>query len=208
MTVQGQAGTGNVRGPGVAGAKSGKTPGVRENDPPRPGELAQTPWEIEGPYYRLGTPQRSNLLEPGDEPELVLTGRVLNPEGRPIAGALVNFWHCDHHGGYDMVGYRYAGYVVTDEGGRYRLTTIVPGSYQPRQARHLHVKVQAISRPVTTQLFLEGEPGNTDDEYYNPALLVPCTVDADGVKHGTFDFVIAQFTEEQNVTRESLAARA
>ena len=208
MTVQGQARTGNVLGPGVAGAKSGQTPGVRENDPPRPGELTQTPWEIEGPYYRLGTPQRSNLLEPGDAPELILTGRVLNPEGRPIAGAVVNFWHCDHHGEYDMAGYRYTGYVVTDEAGRYELTTIVPGTYQPRQARHLHVKVQAISRPVTTQLFLEGEPGNTADEYYNPALVVACTADSDGVRHGTFDFVIAQFTEEQNVTRESLAARA
>ena len=208
MTVQGQARTGNVPGPGVAGAKSGRTPGVRENDPPKPGEVAQTPWEIEGPYYRLGTPQRSNLLEPGDQPELILTGRVLNPEGRPIAGAVLSFWHASHAGEYDMVGYQYSGYVVTDAAGRYELTTIVPGAYQPRAAKHVHVKVQAVSRPVTTQLFLEGEAGNTDDEYYNPALFVPCTVDDGGVKHGTFDFVIAQFTERENVTPESLAARA
>jgi protocatechuate 3,4-dioxygenase beta subunit len=157
MTVQGQATTGNVRGPGVAGAMSGKTPGVRQNDPPKPGELTQTPWEIEGPYYRLGTPQRSNLLEPGDQPEFILTGHVRSPEGKPIAGAVVSFWHASHAGEYDMVGYRYSGYIVTDEAGRYELTTIVPGAYQPRQAKHLHVKVQAISRPVTTQLFLEGE---------------------------------------------------
>ena len=85
---------------------------------------------------------------------------------------MVNFWHCNHDGEYDMVGYRYTGYVVTDDDGRYELTTIIPGAYQPRQAKHLHVKVQAISRPVTTQLFLEGEPGNTADEYYNPALFV------------------------------------
>jgi len=208
MTVQGQARTGNVRGPGEPGVMSGKTPGVRENDPPGPGELTQTPWEIEGPYYRLGTPPRSNLLEPGDKPEFILTGRVLNPEGKPVAGAVVSFWHASHAGEYDMAGYRYSGYVVTDDEGRYELTTIIPGAYQPRQAKHLHVKVQAISRPVTTQLFLEGEAGNTDDEYYNPELFVPCTVDSGGVKHGTFDFVIAQFTEEENVTPESLAARA
>ena len=65
----------------------------------------------------------------------------------------------------------------------------------------------ATSEPITTQLFIEGEPGNTDDEYYNPALLVPCTVDENGVKHGTFDFVIRQFTEARNVTPETLAAR-
>ncbi|HEY6493004.1 MAG TPA: dioxygenase [Trebonia sp.] len=208
MTVQGQARSSNVLGPGVAGAKSGQTPGVREVEPPGPGQLPQTPWEIEGPYFRLGAPNRSSLLEAGDRPELILTGRVLTPEGRPIAGAVVNFWHSDHDGDYDMVGHRYTGYTVTDEAGRYALTTIIPGSYQPRQAKHVHVKVQAISRPVTTQLFIEGEPGNTDDEYYNPALFVSCTVDPDGVKHGTFDFVIAQFTEEQNVTPQSLAARA
>jgi protocatechuate 3,4-dioxygenase beta subunit len=107
-----------------------------------------------------------------------------------------------------MVGYKYSGYVVTDAAGRYELTTIMPGAYQPREAKHLHVKVQAISRPVTTQLYFEGEPGNTDDKYYNPVLFVACTVDEDGVKHGTYDFVIAQFTENENVTPESLLARA
>ena len=66
---------------------------------------------------------------------------------------------------------------------------------------------QAISRPVTTQLYLEGEPGNTDDEYYHTALLVPCTVGDDGVKRGTYDFVIQEITEDENVTPETLAAR-
>ena len=207
MTVQGQARTANVLGPGVPGVMSGKTEGVPQVEPPGPGELAQTPWEIEGPYFRLGAPQRSNLLEPGDKAELVLTGRVLNPKGKPIAGAVVNFWHSSAAGEYDMVGYRYTGWVVTDDEGRYELTTIIPGAYQPREAKHIHVKVQSISRPVTTQLYFEGEPGNTDDDYYNPQLFVACTVDADGVKHGVYDFVIEQFDDEKNITPESFAAR-
>lgn len=207
MTMQGQARAGEVADRGVPGVMSGKTPGVRETPPPGPGELPQTPQEIEGPYFRLGAPNRANLLEPGDKPELVISGRVLNEKGMPIPGAVVNFWHANHDGEYDMVGYRYTGYVVTDEAGRYSVTTIIPGSYLPRMAKHVHVKVQAISRPVTTQLFIEGESGNTDDEYYHPALLVPCTVDENGVKHGAFDFVIAQLTEDMNVTPETLAAR-
>jgi len=36
---------------------------------------------------------------------------------------------------------------------------------------------------------------------------VRCSVDEKGVKHGTFDFVIRQVTEKENVTPESLAAR-
>ena len=198
----------NVLGPGAAGAKSGKTEGVPQVAPPGPGELAQTPWEIEGPYFRLGAPRRANLLEPGDRAELVLTGRVLNPKGRPVAGAVVNFWHSSAAGEYDMAGYRYTGYQVTDERGRYALTTIIPGAYQPREAKHLHVKVQAVSLPVTTQLFLEGEPGNTSDEYYNPRLFVACTLDQAGIKHGTYDFVIEQFDDDKNITPESFAARA
>ena len=34
-----------------------------------------------------------------------------------------------------------------------------------------------------------------------------CRVDENGTKHGTFDFVIRQVTERENVTPESLAAR-
>ena len=59
---------------------------------------------------------RSNLLEPGDKPELVLAGRVLNEKGQPIPGALVNVWSSDAEGNYDMVGYRYTGMQRADRG--------------------------------------------------------------------------------------------
>jgi protocatechuate 3,4-dioxygenase beta subunit len=189
----------------VRGDRAGTT--VPQPDPPQPGELQQTPREIEGPYFRLGTPERSNLLEPGDRPELVLSGRVLNEKGTPIPGAIVNLWSSDAAGNYDMIGYRYHGWQRTDAQGRYEFTTIIPGCYEPREAKHLHVKVQGNSRPITTQLYVEGEPGNEDDHYYAPELVVRCTVDAAGTKHGTFDFVIKQVTERENVTPESLAAR-
>jgi catechol 1,2-dioxygenase len=187
------------------GSRAGKT--VRQPDPPGPGELRQTPREIEGPYFRLGAPQRSNLLEPGDKPELVLTTRVLNEKGKPIPGAIVNIWSSDAVGNYDMLGYRYHGYQVTDAEGRCEFTTIVPGCYQPRDAKHIHVKVQGVSSPVTTQLYIEGEPGNEEDDFYSPDLLVRCTTDEKGTKHGSFDFIIKQVTERENVTPESLAAR-
>jgi protocatechuate 3,4-dioxygenase beta subunit len=187
------------------GSRAGKT--VRQPDPPAPGELHQTPREIEGPYFRLGAPNRSNLLEPGDKPELVLTGRVLNEHGKPIPGAVVNLWSSDAAGNYDMLGYRYHGYVVTDSSGEYEFTTIIPGCYEPRDAKHFHVKVQGVSSPITTQLYVEGEPGNEDDDFYSPDLLVHTTTDDNGTKHGSYDFVLKQVTERENVTPESLAAR-
>lgn len=181
---------------------------VPQPAPPAAGDLRQTPAEIEGPYFRLGAPERSNLLEPGDKPELVLSGRVLNEKGTPIPGAVVQIWGSDAEGNYDMVGYRYHGFVRTDAEGRYEFTTIVPGCYEPRKASHIHVKVQGDSRPVTTQLYVEGEPGNEDDPWYDESVLVRCNLDAEGTRHGTYDFVVKQVThEEDNVTAESVAAR-
>jgi protocatechuate 3,4-dioxygenase beta subunit len=189
----------------VRGSKAGAT--VRQPDPPAPGELRQTPREIEGPYFRLGAPERSNLLEPGDKPELVLSGRVLNQKGTPIPGAIVNLWSSDAVGNYDMIGYKYHGFQVTGADGSYEFTTIIPGCYEPRDAKHLHVKVQGNSSPVTSQLYVEGEPGNEEDDYYSSELVVRCSTDANGTKHGTYDFVVKQVTERENVTPESLAAR-
>jgi protocatechuate 3,4-dioxygenase beta subunit len=189
----------------VKGSRAGTA--VRQPDPPGPGELRQTPTEIEGPYFRLGAPERSNLLAPGDKPELALSGRVLNEKGTPIPGAVVNLWSSDAVGNYDMVGYKYHGYQITDAEGRYEFTTIIPGCYEPRDAKHLHVKVQGNSSPITTQLYIEGEPGNEEDDFYSSELLVKCTSDPNGTKHGDYDFVIKQVTERENVTPESLAAR-
>jgi protocatechuate 3,4-dioxygenase beta subunit len=191
----------------IKGARAGATPGLRQPPPPEPGELQRTPVEIEGPYFRLGAPERSNLLEPGDKPELVLTGRVLNERGTPIPNAVVAVWSSDAVGNYDMIGYKYHGYQVTDAEGRYEFTTIIPGCYEPRDAKHLHVKVQGNSQPITSQLYIEGEPGNEADAYYDSQLLVRASTDANGTKHGTYDFVIKQVTERENVTPESLAAR-
>lgn len=186
------------------GAMAGKM--VPQPPPPGPGELRQTLHEIEGPYFRIGAPRRSVLLEPGDKPEVVISGRVLNEKGTPIPHALIDVWMSDHDGNYDMIGYRYHGIVEADEQGRYEFTSIIPGCYQPRDAKHIHIKLQGDSSPVTTQLYIEGEPGTEDDPFFSEQTLVRCTKDEQGVKHGTFDFVIKQVTTEENVTPESLAA--
>ena len=187
------------------GALAGKT--VKQPDPPAPGELKQTMREIEGPYYVLGAPQRNVLLEEGDKPEIIVRGRVLNEKGVPIPHAAISVWMSDHEGNYDMIHHRYHGLLYTDDKGEYEFTSIIPGCYFPRDSKHIHVKVQGNSSPITTQLYIEGEPGTEDDPFYSEEMLVRCKVDEQGVKHGTFDFVIKQVTEAENVTPESLAAR-
>jgi catechol 1,2-dioxygenase len=186
------------------GSLAGAT--VPQPAPPGPGELKQTMHEIEGPYFRIGAPRRNVILEDGDKPEIVVSGRVLNEKGTPIPHALINVWMSDHEGNYDMIGYRYHGIVETDEEGKYEFTSIIPACYEPRDAKHIHVKIQANSSPITAQLYIEGEPGTENDPFYSEEMLVRCKVDEQGVKHGTMDFVVKQVTTEENVTPESLAA--
>src|SRR4051794_30955504 len=90
-------------------------------------QLPLTPTIIEGPYFRLGAPQRDSLIEPGITGEkLLLTGRVLTPEGKPIPQAVLSFWLSDDQGNYDMVGYKLHGYTFADDQGRYHMEMIVP----------------------------------------------------------------------------------
>jgi protocatechuate 3,4-dioxygenase beta subunit len=129
-----------------------------------------TPRQTEGPYYTPNTPPRAALVEPGSRADrLVLAGRVVSRQCRPVAKALLDFWHCDENGDYDNAGFRYRGHVFADAEGRFRLETIFPALY-PGRARHIHVKVQAPGRGIlTTQLYF---PGDARDGLWRPELVV------------------------------------
>jgi len=144
-----------------------------------------TPPDMEGPFYTPGAPMRASLVEPGAKGErVVLTGRVLGADCKPVAGALLDFWQADEKGEYDNKGFRYRGTVKADAEGRYRIETIFPAEY-PGRPRHLHVKVQRPGgRPLTTQLYFPGEPHRQ-----NPALVVKVER-REGVRLATFDFIL------------------
>jgi protocatechuate 3,4-dioxygenase beta subunit len=175
---------------------------------PGTAELTLTPTQIEGPYYKVASPHRSSLIEPGiTGTRILLTGRVLNQHGVPIPGAVVDFWQSDDRGNYDMVGNLLRGHVFTDETGTYQLETIMPACYEPRQAKHIHAKIQGVSRPYTTQLYFSDDADRVNDNFYMRELEVQVENLPDGTQRGTYDFVIQQVTEKENVTPESLAAR-
>jgi protocatechuate 3,4-dioxygenase beta subunit len=150
-----------------------------------------TPAQTEGPFYTPNVPERTSLIEEGMAGTvLVLTGKVLLNDCQPVAGAIVDFWHCDPDGVYDNEGFRFRGKQYTDENGNYRLETLLPGVY-PGRTRHIHVKTQ---RPggelLTTQLYFPNEPQNEQDGIFMPELLVGMTDAEDGSKAATFDFVL------------------
>ena len=159
------------------------TPDCADDDEP-------TPPETEGPFFTPNSPHRASLIEPKmSGTRILLTGRVVTRGCRPVAGALLDFWHADDSGEYDNEGYRLRGHQFTDAQGRYRLESIVPGLY-PGRTRHFHVKVQARGgRVLTTQLYFPGEVRNTRDFLFRPKLLM-ATSDTDRGRDARFNFVL------------------
>jgi protocatechuate 3,4-dioxygenase beta subunit len=160
------------------------TPAVGDDD------LELTPEETTGPYFRPNSPAKSNFREPGITGEPVnLSGRVLDRNGKPIAGVLLDFWHSDASGQYDFNGFRCRGHQFTDSGGRYSLQTIMPGLY-PARTRHYHVRLQSAHGPIlSTQLYFPGEARNSTDFLFRHDLLLKIRSTTEGWA-ATFNFVL------------------
>ncbi|MEM7537500.1 MAG: hypothetical protein AAF639_35345 [Chloroflexota bacterium] len=74
---------------------------------------------IEGPYYRPTTPNKVSFLDDGvGGSTLLLSGQVMTTACQPIAGAVLDIWHCDAAGNYDNDGFTLRGHQFTDANGR------------------------------------------------------------------------------------------
>lgn len=161
-----------------------------------------TPASAEGPFYTPRTPMKTNLLESdrGDATVMRLTGRVLDTNCRPIAGAVLDYWHVDQNARYDNKGYRYRGHQFTDADGLYRLDSLHPVTYRGWgvwRTAHLHVKVQGPgTRLLTTQLYFPREAvNNARDGGYRPELETrPAKSEEPDVVALMFDFVLERNT--------------
>ncbi|HWL62502.1 MAG TPA: intradiol ring-cleavage dioxygenase [Steroidobacteraceae bacterium] len=135
-----------------------------------------------GPYYWEGAPELpagANLAEGVKGEPAFYSGRVLDNDGAPIAGALLDIWSGDGEGNYDMqmegeTGMKARGRIRTDAGGRYSFWSIRPNHYpvptdgpvgrmlekmgrHPMRPGHIHMLVSAPGHlTVTTHLFAAG----------------------------------------------------
>ena len=135
------------------------------------------PQQTEGPYFvdeRLDRSDiRSNpadgLVRAGVPLQLALrVSQVSGDRCTPLAGAIVDIWHCDAEGvysdvndrGFSTAGQQFLrGYQVTDATGSVQFLTIYPGWYQGRTA-HIHFKIRANSPSeqsyeFTSQLYFD-----------------------------------------------------
>ena len=181
-------------------------------------QRALTPSQMLGPFYPVTPPlhQDSDLTQVEGRSARAagqiadLSGRVLDPDGRPLAGLRVEIWQCDANGRYrhprdranveEDANFQGFGHTVTDAEGRYRFRTIRPVPY-PGRTPHIHAAVfQEGARPFVTQIYVAGEALNERDSLFMrvPAALRPLLLadfvpvhDPVATLAAEFDFVLA-----------------
>jgi protocatechuate 3,4-dioxygenase beta subunit len=184
-----------------------------------------TPAQVEGPFFPIrkqpDTDADLTRIDGRDgraQGERVdVHGQVLDEDGMPVAGALVDVWQANAHGRYaheadpnpapldpDFQGWAR---LTTDAEGRYRVRTIIPGSYPVRDgwARppHIHFKVARRGyRELITQMYFAGNALNDVDrlllavpEAERARLVVAFEAGTDAVALGRFDLVLARVPE-------------
>ena len=149
--------------------------------------LVPTPAQTEGPFYPAALPieSDSDLVQVRGSSAramgivLHLQGRVLNVDGKPMAGAAVAIWQSDSQGLYDHprqsgrerrdAAFQGYGRLTVAADGRYAFRTLKPVAY-PGRAPHIHFKVATVEgRHLTSQFYLAGDALNAGDFVYRAA---------------------------------------
>ncbi len=140
-----------------------------------------TPSQTVGPYLHIGLDwlNTTELAGPGVSGErIVLTGQVLDANGQPVPDGLIEIWQANAHGKYahpddaralpSEQGFSGFGRCPTDADGRFRFTTIKPGSVPGAdgrpQAPHIMVNVFArgLLKQLSTRIYFFGDNHDTD----------------------------------------------
>jgi protocatechuate 3,4-dioxygenase beta subunit len=137
--------------------------------------------------YRPGAPVRTSIVEPAQKGvPIQLSGIVAGLACGPIAGATLEFWQPDAAGVFDTRGFSLRGRQVTGAGGRYRMTTIVPGGSGNRAPSiGVHVVVEKKAE-LWTAMFFPGQTANARDPRFKEELLVKLG-GSEAKRTGSFD---------------------
>ena len=144
--------------------------------------MAPTASQTLGPFFNYALPFNADLTGGGkaEGRRIVLRGRVLDVNAAPVRDALVEVWQANAAGRYahpldrdearpldpDFTGF---GRVLTDAGGGFSFTTVMPGPAPFEgnrwQAPHVSLAVfgAGLLRRMRTRAYFPGEELNADD---------------------------------------------
>src|ERR1017187_10178211 len=124
----------------------------------------------------------------GGEPigeRIIVTGRVLDSDGRGVPDTLIDIWQAnaagrhprrvDDHPAPPAPHFGGAGRCMTDSQGRFRFLTIKPGAYPWRnhlnawRPAHIHFSLfgRAFTQRLVTQMYFPGDPLFAQDPIFN-----------------------------------------
>jgi protocatechuate 3,4-dioxygenase beta subunit len=156
-----------------------------------PIRIDQTLSEITGPRFHR------ELLRPGDDDltrfdggealgeRIIVTGRVIDENSRPIPETLVEIWQANAAGRYAHDADRHdapldphfsgIGRVMTDREGTYRFLTVKPGAYpwgnhhNAWRPQHIHFSLfgPCFATRLITQMYFPGDPLLEFDPIFN-----------------------------------------
>jgi hydroxyquinol 1,2-dioxygenase len=139
---------------------------------------------VQGPFYVADAPDfplGADIRGAVEGEPLFVEGRVTGPDGKPIAGAVVDVWQSDDQGHYDIqlqdLGeFHLRGRIRTDDQGRYWFWSIMPKFYpiptdgpvgallaaterHPFRPAHIHYMIAAPGfERLVTHVFVDGDP--------------------------------------------------
>ncbi len=152
---------------------------------------ALTAPQMDGPFYPVAVQDfdwdltRVSGGSGRAEGEVIeVIGQVLDAQCKPLPGCVIEVWQANVHGRYNHPrdrgddrpldpNFQGDARLPTDQAGRYRFVTIVPGSYAAMgdwvRPPHIHYKVHAPFNPsMTTQMYFAGDPLNDKDRLLAP----------------------------------------
>lgn len=152
-----------------------------------------TPNTVRGPFYRPDAPHYplgASISLDGSGESLLVSGCVLDLDGHPIAGAVIETWQANAQGFYEnqqpdmQPEFNLRGIFKTDQNGGFHYATMRPSGYgvpddgpvgilfkqagySLRRPAHLHFMVSAPGfEPITTHIFDASDPHLAGDAIF------------------------------------------
>ncbi len=145
---------------------------------------------------------------------IIVSGRVMDEDGRPVRNTLVEIWQANAAGRYLHTNDQHnapldpnftgEGHAMTDDEGRYRFVTIRPGEYpwgnhhNAWRPAHIHFSLfgPAFATRLVTQMYFPGDPLLASDPVFN------CTADEAARRR-----LISEFDWETTIPAQALGYR-
>lgn len=177
-----------------------------------------TPTQVEGPFFPIHEQRDKDAdlthVEGRDGHALgeviTVSGQVMDEDGNPVEGALIDIWQANAAGKYEHEGDtsdkpldpNFQGWakLVTGADGRYSIKTIKPAAYRAQgtwtRPAHIHYKVARRGyNELITQMYFKGDKYNAEDRLLHqvsPEEQERLKVVFDGDGEGEFDIVLAK----------------